>query len=271
LPRTETRRIIGAMAKPPFIRLPGVAPIPILYEDRAALALDKPAGWLIAPTHWLQTRRNLQAAIESSIAHGDFWARSRGLKFLRFVHRLDAETSGVMLWAKSPGAVDAFGELFERREVEKIYWAVVAGRPKEREWICALPIGPHPRERGRYRVDARAGKPAETRFRLLQTRGGLSLLEARPVTGRTHQIRTHLAASGCPVLGDPLYGRPGRDEYLGLRSVALRYADPFTRRFVNIRAPVAEFCRRFGFDVPEAEAARIGIGLGQPQGQNAPE
>lgn len=238
------------MAKPPFIRLPGVAPIPILYEDRAALALDKPAGWLIAPAHWLQTRRNLQAAIESSIAHGDFWARSRGLKFLRFVHRLDAETSGVMLWAKSPGAVDAFTDLFERREVEKVYWAVVAGRPRQSEWVCTLPIGPHPRQRGRYRPDPHQGKPAETRFRLLQTQGRFSLVEARPITGRTHQIRIHLAASGCPVLGDPLYGKPGPDENMALRSVELSYTDPFSRRLVRIRASVEAFCRRYGFEPP---------------------
>ncbi len=238
------------MAKPPFIRLPGVAPIPILYEDRAALALDKPAGWLIAPAHWLQTRRNLQAAIESSIAHGDFWARSRGLKFLRFVHRLDAETSGVMLWAKSPGAVDAFTELFERRQVEKVYWAVVTARPARSEWTCTLPIGPHPRQRGRYRVDRREGKPAETRFRVLQTRGSLALIEARPITGRTHQIRIHLAACDCPVLGDPLYGAAGPEPEMALRSVALAYTDPFTRQRVRIEAPVEAFCRRFGFEPP---------------------
>ena len=87
--------------------------IPILYEDRSVLAIDKPAGWMLVPAHWQRTERDLQTAIESSIGARDFWARSRNLKFLRYVHRLDAETSGVLLLAKSPGAVNAYSNLFE--------------------------------------------------------------------------------------------------------------------------------------------------------------
>ena len=88
------------MAKPNSIELPGCEPIPILFEDRAVVAIDKPAGWMLVPFSWQKTSRNLQAAISSSIAAGDFWARSRGLKFLRHVHRLDSDTSGVLLLAK---------------------------------------------------------------------------------------------------------------------------------------------------------------------------
>jgi 23S rRNA pseudouridine1911/1915/1917 synthase len=107
------------VARTHSIELSGVAPIPILYEDRAVLAIDKPRGWMLVPFSRQRTGRNLQAALASSIAAKDFWARSRNLKFLRFVHRLDAETTGILLCAKSPGAVRTYGELFESRRMEK--------------------------------------------------------------------------------------------------------------------------------------------------------
>jgi RluA family pseudouridine synthase len=223
--------------------------IPILYEDRAVLAIDKPAGWMLVPSTWQRTARNLQAAIESSINGGDFWARSRNLKFLRYVHRLDAETSGILLFAKSRGALDACAKLFETRAMEKIYLAVVEGVPKQNEWKCQIALAPDPRRIGSMKVDAREGKPAETAFRVLQTRAAgpksFTLIEARPVTGRTHQIRIHLAQAGVPIVGDELYGREG--ESLGLRSVYLAYTDPFQRRRVEITAPRETFLHQFGF------------------------
>jgi len=212
-----------------FIELPGCGPIPILYEDRSVLAIDKPRGWLLVPVSWQKTARNLQAAINSSIAAGDFWARSRGLKFLRYVHRLDAETSGVLLFAKSPGAVETFSKLFESRQMEKTYLAVVVGKPKENEWICRLKLIPDPRQIGRMKVNPH-GKPAETHFKILnECAAGILpaeknessafcrqdvgstfyLVECKPITGRTHQIRVHLAESGLPIVGDEMYGEGG--------------------------------------------------------------
>ena len=239
----------AGVARSPFIELPGAAPIPILYEDRAVLAIDKPRGWMLVPFSWQKTSRNLQAALTSSIAAGDFWARSRNLKFLRFVHRLDAETTGILLFAKSPGAVKTFGDLFESRKMEKVYLAVVHGVPKRNEWTCRLKLGPNPGARGKMKVDSRRGKEAETHFRLLQSGEKTSLIEASPFTGRTHQIRVHLAESGLPVVGDELYDpQPlDRESGLGLRAVQLSYLDPFTKRRIEIRAPVEDFCREFGF------------------------
>jgi 23S rRNA pseudouridine1911/1915/1917 synthase len=237
------------MAKPSFIELPGVQPIPILYEDRAVLAIDKPAGWMLVPFNWQKTDRNLQAAIISSIAARDFWSHSRGLKFLKHVHRLDAETTGILLFGKSMGAVRSMGDLFESREVEKVYLVAVDGKPASQEWVCRAPIGPVPEDPGRMRIDAREGKEAETHFRVLATdsSGQRALLEARPHSGRTHQIRLHALEAGCRVAGDSLYGpsRPGRP--MGLRAVQLQYRDPFTRRPVRIQAPTEAFLRQFGF------------------------
>ena len=263
------------MAKPNFIELDDgkeLQRIPIIHEDRSALAVDKPAGWMLVPFSWQNTNRNLLAALTSSIAAGDFWAKSRGLKFLRNVHRLDADTTGILLFAKSMGAVEQFTDLFESRQMEKIYLAVVNGTPKQQEWVCELPLAPDPRQIGKMRVDAREGKDAETHFRVLQTRaaagGPLTLVEARPVTGRTHQIRVHLVQAGTPITGDKLYGinvaplgptysdgrpkrRPGvvnSPEPLGLRSVYLSYRDPFQKHRVEIKAPTEGFLRLFGFE-----------------------
>ena len=238
------------MPKPGHIELPGVEPIPILYEDRSALAIDKPRGWMLVPYSWQKTNWNLQAAIVSSISAGDFWSRARGLKFLKFVHRLDAETTGILLFAKSQGAVEVYSELFEDRRMEKTYLAVVQGSPKQTEWTCRLKLGPAPGQVGRMKVDERDGKDAETHFRVLEKNQRWTLIEARPLTGRTHQIRLHLAESAGPVVGDDIYGRRGDDSDLGLRAVRLAFADPFTRRRVAIRAPVEEFYRRFGFKMP---------------------
>jgi RluA family pseudouridine synthase len=238
------------MAKPNFIELPGVPPIPILYEDRSVLAIDKPRGWMLVPYSWQKTKWNLQAAIVSSIGAGDFWVRSRGLKFLKFVHRLDAETTGILLFAKSQGAVESYSDLFEDRRMEKTYLAVMDGEPKQDEWTCRLKLGPAQGQIGRMKVDERDGKDAETHFRVLQRRERLTLIQASPLTGRTHQIRLHLAESAGPVVGDDIYGRRGDRMNLGLRAVRLAFADPFTRRRVEIQAPVEQFCREYGFDIP---------------------
>ena len=240
------------MARSNHIELGDGTTIQILHEDRSVIAIDKPPGWMLVPHTWQKTDRNLQAAIVSSIAGGDFWALSRNLTFLRHVHRLDAETSGVLLFARSIGAVESYGRLFESRQMAKSYLVVVHGTPRAQEWTCNDPIAPDPKEIGRMKVDFREGKNAETHFRVLQAGAKTSLLEAQPVTGRTHQIRIHLLAGGHPVVGDELYGPVTKGASkgkarLGLRSVFLGYKDPFTRRPIRIEAPAGEFLREFNF------------------------
>jgi RluA family pseudouridine synthase len=239
------------MAKPDFIVLPGCEPIPILYEDRSMLAIDKPRGWMLVPVSWQKTGRNLQAAINSSVAARDFWARTRSLKFLRYVHRLDADTTGVLLFAKSPGAVEQFFDLFESRKMEKTYLAVTPGEPRENEWTCHLKLAPDKKRFHKMKVDAVHGKNCETCFKVLARQKKFWLIEAKPVTGRTHQIRVHLAQSGLPIVGDELYGTMEGRLPLGLRAVRLAYVDPFTKRRVEIHAPKESFLKEFGFGKQE--------------------
>ncbi len=233
-------------------------PIPILYEDRSVMAVDKPRGWMLAPDSWRDTDRNLHLALVSSISEGAYWARSRNLKYLRYIHRLDAETSGVLLLAKSPGALETLSALFEKRAITKIYLAVVRGEARQAEWTCEVALTPPEARGARVTVDEREGKPAETSFRVLAVsnslkEGPLTLIEARPATGRTHQIRVHLAHAGLPVMGDAIYGPkpPGAvgaaGRPLGLRATRLSYPDPFDRRQVKIGASFKEFLKEFGF------------------------
>lgn len=270
------------MAKPNHIELSdGDIIIPILYEDRSVLAIDKPAGWMLAPDSWDRTGRNLHLALQSSLNAGDFWARSRNLRYLRFVHRLDAETTGITLFAKSAGALRAYSELFETRRVEKTYLASVHGIPKPKQWTCELPLIADPGMKGRMKVvtqkmrsalqakqnlsdqpDAAVEKDAETHFTVLQTStaSNTALIEARPTTGRTHQIRVHLAAAEHPVVGDPLYGTDlpaaskGRQQ-LALRAVKLAFRDPFQKRMIRIQAPTNEFLKTYGWTEPQTSQA----------------
>lgn len=242
--------------------------IPMLYKDRSVVAIDKPAGWMLAPDSWNRTGRNLQLALTSSIQNGDFWARSQAIRFLRFVHRLDADTSGVMVFARHPGAVAAYSRLFRDRKIEKHYLAVIHGTPPSETWTCEASLTTKPGMPKRMRVAPPQRPPrgnsededdpdearvldARTEFRLLATNRTHSLVLARPTTGRTHQIRVHLASIKRPVVGDVLYGSADGDGSrpfpLGLRAIQLDYSDPFTRRHVRIRAEVKAFLEAFGF------------------------
>ena len=234
------------MAKPNYIELTREHRIPILYEDRTIIAIDKPAGWMLVPVSWQKTDWNLQAALISSIEVGHHWARSRNIKFFKYIHRLDAETSGILLFAKSQGALNTYGDLFETRQIEKIYLAITDQKPAQESWTCRLSLTQDPKRIGRILADPN-GKPAETEFRVVASVGGRYLIEARPFTGRTHQIRVHLAESGCPIVGDEMYGQSG--EAMALRSVGLAWRDPFTRKPIFVRAPVEPFLKVGCFDL----------------------
>jgi tRNA pseudouridine32 synthase/23S rRNA pseudouridine746 synthase len=177
--------------------------IPVLHEDRLLLVVDKPAGRLVIPGRD-RAERSLREELEA--AHGRLWV----------VHRLDRGTTGVLVFARSAEAHRALNLAFDAREPEKRYVALVRGVPAAERRI-ALAIAPA--RKGRMRAaadDDPRGKPAATTVRLLEafapaawSGGPLALVEAWPETGRTHQIRVHLAAAGTPLAVDPDYGEEG--------------------------------------------------------------
>lgn len=171
----------------------------VLFIDAEAIILDKPAGLPVdAPRDGsLSVENHLQA-----LAFG----------FQRWpmpVHRLDRDTSGCLLLARNPRAHKRFAQAFEEGRVRKIYRAVLDGVPQAAEGVIDLALAKvSSAERGWRMVGSAKGKPARTAWRLLRAEGGRALVEFRPETGRTHQIRVHAAeALGCPVSGDPVYGR----------------------------------------------------------------
>ena len=166
----------------------------ILHIDDHILIVDKPAGISVLPDGWDPDSPYLLKMLEAE--HGRLWV----------IHRLDKLTSGVLLFARSAEAHRHLSIQFERREVEKIYHAILAGSPPWDNKTTRFPLRANVGSRHRTVVDDRKGKPSETHFIVLERAHGHALVAARPFTGRTHQIRVHAYALGFPVLGDPLYG-----------------------------------------------------------------
>lgn len=185
----------------------------VLFLDGEALVIDKPAGLPVDPP---------RAGGISVASHGAELA----FEFRRWptaVHRLDRDTSGCLLLARNAKAHARFQQAFEAGVVEKRYLAILAGMPEGEEGVVELPLAKiSSREAGWRIVPDAGGKPARTRWRLLGQHDGRSLVEFRPETGRTHQIRVHARDGlGAPVLGDPVYGAPDRGGMM-LHAAALR-------------------------------------------------
>ena len=180
--------------------------IPVLFEDACLLALDKPAGLLTSPDRYDPQRPNLMKLLHAAIAGGKPWARERGLDYLMNAHRLDFETSGVILLAKSKPVLTALANLFGSEKPLKQYAALVQGTPMENKFEVEARLAPHPVRTGLMRVDPKNGKRSRTVFEVLEKFSGWTLLRCEPFTGRTHQIRVHLRQAGLPIVGDELYG-----------------------------------------------------------------
>jgi RluA family pseudouridine synthase len=180
--------------------------IPVLFEDEFLLALDKPARLLTSPDRYDPQRPNLMKLLHAGIERGTPWAARRGLTYLMNAHRLDFETTGVILLAKNKPTLVALANLFGTEKPAKVYVALVHGNPVKTAFEVDAKLAPHPVKVGLVRVDEKSGKTALTKFNLLEKFNGFSLLKCQPITGRTHQIRVHLRQAGLPIVGDALYG-----------------------------------------------------------------
>ncbi len=185
--------------------LPQAIPFTILYEDGQLIVLDKPAGLVVHPAPGNQDG----TLVNALLAHcGDTLPGIGGERRPGIVHRLDRDTSGVMVVAKTEQALATLSAAFAARDIERAYVALVWGLPNPPAGEIEGAIGRDPRDRKRMALVTRGGKPALTRYRTLGVfHAAISLLECRLATGRTHQIRVHLSAGGHPVVGDPVYLR----------------------------------------------------------------
>lgn len=176
-------------------------PFTLIYGDEDMIAVNKAAGLLVAADRWDIEAPRLDLLIQKELPKIDPLCQK-----LYAVHRIDKDTSGILLYALNAESHRALNTAFQNREIKKTYRLLIHGRVPEERFTVDLPLRADGDALHRTIVDKRRGKEAVTHFTVLETFRQFSLLEARPVTGRTHQIRAHLAAAGYPIVCDALYG-----------------------------------------------------------------
>ena len=240
----RTGDVVGLTIPPPtpLDLSPEDIPVPILYEDDDLLVVDKPAGLTVhpAPGHPSHTLVNALLALRPHLS-GIGGTQRPGI-----VHRLDKDTSGVMLVAKHDAAHHSLAGQLQARRVQKRYLALVWGCPTPASGAVDAPIGRRPGDRKRMAV-VEGGRSALTHYAVLERWAETSLVEARPVTGRTHQVRVHMTWLGCPLVGDGLYGR-GRPVLFGspggegtrhfLHAASLTFRLPSTGETIEVSSPL---------------------------------
>jgi 23S rRNA pseudouridine1911/1915/1917 synthase len=206
----------------------------IAYRDRRLAVIDKPAGLVVhpAPGH---RGRTLVDALGGLLGGGE--SERPGI-----VHRLDRDTSGLMIVARDPEAHRRLAAIIKAREVGRIYLALIEGHPRSRSGTIDAPLGRDHRAPAKRAVRGRGARQARTHFTVLEALPADTLVEARLETGRTHQIRAHFAAIGHPVCGDPRYGHVGRHGLARqfLHSARLEFTHPFSGQEMSFRSPLPD-------------------------------
>jgi 23S rRNA pseudouridine1911/1915/1917 synthase len=265
-PRSKSFRLAGGerieVSMPDRADLePDPTPVPILYRDEHLVVVSKPAGVITHPT----ASRRTGTLVNRLLGMGIPLAAGGDPDRPGIVHRLDAGTSGLMVVASSEAAREKLAEMFRRHQVERTYFALVRGTPAHEEFLIDAPLERH---RARIKIGAVTGREAATEIRVVERHDRSALVEARPRTGRTHQIRVHLAAVGHPILGDRAYGGGGDEaKRLGLsrpflHSWRIAFDHPITGKRIELQAPLAsdleeslDLARR-GSDAPSVGRGR---------------
>ncbi|NWF93810.1 MAG: RluA family pseudouridine synthase [Syntrophaceae bacterium] len=231
-------RVSGIIPQPrPLDVKPEPFPLNILYEDPSIIVVDKPPGMVVHPAAGNPSGTLVNALLHHCKDLGGI----NGTLRPGIVHRLDKDTSGVMVVAKDDQAYHQLTKQFKNRTVEKVYLAIAYGQFSKDEGLIDSPIGRHPSERKRMSTRTKKGRMAITRWKVIERFYGFTLLEVFPETGRTHQIRVHFSSTGHPLLGDPVYGRKGRPGSIH---------DPFLKECVARMNRQALHAHRLGFDHP---------------------
>ena len=220
---------------------PEAIPLDIFYEDEDVLVVNKSRGMVVHPGAGNRTGTLVNALL--SHCEGRLF---RGSEPDRpgIVHRIDKDTSGLLVCAKTDAAGEALMDQMAVHAITRKYLAIVQGNLKEDEGVCDQPLGRDPKDRMRRAVNGEGARPAITHYRVLERFGDATLVECRLETGRTHQIRVHMAALGHPVLEDPLYGpRKTRRKAAGqyLHACVLGFRHPRTGEYMEFRAPAPPY------------------------------
>ena len=204
----------------------------IIYEDEHLIANAKPAGLLSVPGRYLDTQDSVLSRLRQSLGED---------KTLYPVHRLDRQTSGILLFARDLDSLRSLSHQFQQRQIHKIYEAVLSGRIDIEQGTIDLPLWGNPENRPFQQVDFERGKPSVTEFRLLENKENYSRIEFMPLTGRTHQLRVHSADSrglGMTILGDRLYGCQAVTSRLHLHARELTFRHPRSQEVIHLQISV---------------------------------
>jgi 23S rRNA pseudouridine1911/1915/1917 synthase len=221
---------------------PEAIPLDVVYEDDEVLVVDKPAGLVVHPSpgHWSGT------LVNALLARDTVYGGIAGVERPGIVHRLDRDTSGVMVVARTGAAREGLMKHFAKHDIERAYLAIVEGTPSVRSFDTLH--GRHPSDRKRFTTRVTRGKRAITHVQVVERLGAASLVRCTLETGRTHQIRVHLAEHGTPLLADPIYGRAPRDPSLreiaaalgrhALHAAVLGFVHPITGAGMRFETPL---------------------------------